>query len=63
MEDKMTNNKAIKKIYSSKIAGLLCRQGFFVIGTEPNPKKPWLDVFIFEATPQLEAAVDKIFNK
>ena len=43
-------NTKTKRIYSSKVAGLLCRQGFRVIGTEPNPKKPWLDVFLFEDT-------------
>ena len=37
-----------KKIYSSKIAGALCRRGFKVIGPEPNPRKPWLDVFFFD---------------
>ena len=42
-----------KKIYSSRIAGALCRKGFRVIGTEPNPHKPWLDVFIFEETDAL----------
>lgn len=49
-----------KKVYSSKIAGLLCRQGFKVIKTEINPKKPWLDVFVFEETPELLQAFDFI---
>lgn len=49
-----------KKIYSSKIAGILCRQGFKIIGTEPNPRKPWLDVFLFENTEALNQAFNEI---
>ena len=52
-----------KKIYSSKIAGVLCRRGFKVIGTEPNPRKPWLDVFLFEDTDALKQAFDEILIK
>lgn len=51
-----------KKIYSSKIAGALYRQGYKIIGTEPNPRKPWLDVFIFEETDALNEAFDKILT-
>jgi hypothetical protein len=28
--------------------------GFRVIKTEPNPKKPWLDVFLFKKTEELD---------
>ena len=56
----MTKNK---KIYSSKIAGILYRQGFKIIGTETNPRKPWLDVFIFEETDALKEAFDKILTE
>lgn len=55
----MTNTK---KIYSSKIAGMLCRKGFKIIGTEPNPRKPWLDVFIFEQNGALTQAFDEILT-
>lgn len=51
-----------KKIYSSKIAGELCRKGFRIIKTEPNPKKPWFDVFIFEETQPLIQAFDTILK-
>lgn len=57
---KIQNNT--KKIYSSKVAGKLCRLGFRIIGTEPNPKKPWLDVFIFEDTDQFEEALTEILT-
>lgn len=56
----MTNTK---KIYSSKIAGELCRRGFKVIGTEPNPHKPWLDVFLFKETDALKQAFDEILTR
>lgn len=55
----MTNTK---KIYSSKIAGILCRRGFKIIKTEPNPRKPWLDTFIFEETDALLQAFDEILT-
>lgn len=55
----MTNTKII---YSSKIAGQLCRKGFKVINTQPNPKKPWLDCFLFEMTPEFSKALDVIMN-
>lgn len=56
-------NTKTKKIYSSKIAGALCRRGFKIIGTEPNPRKPWLDVFIFEVTDAFNQAFDEILTK
>ena len=56
-------NTKTKRIYSSKVAGLLCRQGFRVIGTEPNPKKPWLDVFLFEDTEKFQNTLDIILSK
>ena len=52
-----------KKVYSSKIAGALCRQGFKVVKTEINPRKPWLDVFLFEETEELLKAFDNILTK
>lgn len=53
----------IKKIYSSRIAGELYRAGFTIIGTEPNNKKPWLDVFIFEVSPALLEKLDSIMEE
>lgn len=52
----------IKKVYSSKIAGMLYRRGFKIIGTEANPHKPWLDVFIFAATDAFNQAFDEILT-
>ena len=36
------------KIFSAKMANKLRKEGFWIVGTEPNMKKPWLDVFLFE---------------
>ena len=44
--------------YSSKLAGYLRQRGFKIIGTAPNMKKPQYDVFLFEDTPELRAAVN-----
>lgn len=44
----------IYKIFSSTMASKLRKAGFWIIGTEPNMKKPWLDVFLFEDTPEFQ---------
>lgn len=56
------NNVNEKIIYSSNIAGQLCRLGFKVIRTGFNSKKPWLTTFIFEYTDALQSALDDIFD-
>lgn len=57
------NNVKIKKIYSSRIANELKHRGFWIIGVEPNMKKPWFDVFLFEATDEMLAAYDQILTE
>lgn len=47
----MTNEK---KIYTRRLAYQLRCAGFRILRVEPNPKKPQLDVYIFESTPQFE---------
>lgn len=49
----------IFKCYSSKLAYYFNKLGFRMIGTEPNMKKPWLDVFLYEDTTELRQAFDK----
>lgn len=44
----------IYKIFSATMASKLRKAGFWIIGTEPNMKKPWLDVFLFEDTPEFQ---------
>lgn len=40
-------------VYSLRIASLLCEKGFKVEKVVPNPKKPWLNSYVFEKTPEL----------
>ena len=47
----------IKKIYTKKMAVYLRKQGFKIIGTEVNENKPEFDVYLFENTPDFEAAM------
>lgn len=46
-------------VYSFKVAGILVRQGFEVVDKQPNLENLNLDVFFFERTPELEAALDE----
>ena len=48
-----------KEIFSLKLASKLCEQGFKVVGTRPNPIKPWLIVYEFEATEEFLEAFRK----
>lgn len=50
----------IFKCYSGRIANELRHKGFWIIGKEPNMKKPWFDVFLFEDTPELRVAFTDI---
>lgn len=47
------------KIFSLKLARELCEQGFKIITTEPNREKPWLNVYIFEDSVELQIAVQE----
>ena len=51
------------KCYSSKLANYLRKQGFWIVDTEPNMKKPQYDVFLFEDTADLRIAVDTYCKK
>ena len=48
-----------KEIFSLELARKLCAQGFKVVGTRPNGKKPWLTVYEFEATEEFLEAFRK----
>ena len=51
------------KCYSSKLAGYLRKNGFKIIATETNLKKPQFDVFLFEDSKELRKYVDTYCNK
>lgn len=45
------------KVFTLKLARQLCDQGFKIIGTVPNAKKPWLNVYLFEDTQEFQQAL------
>lgn len=49
--------------YSAKLAGYLRKQGFKILGTRVNMKKPQYDIFLFEETKELLQAVDEYCQK
>ena len=51
------------KCYSAKLAGYLRKQGFKIVSTTVNLKKPQYDVFLFEDTLELRKAVDTYCQK
>lgn len=53
----------IFKCYSSKLAHKLIKAGFKMLDIEPNLRKPWLDVFLFEDTAQLRSIVNQYCNQ
>lgn len=60
-QNHITKTKAVR---SQRIAWLLRKEGFKIINVVPSRCRPELDVFIFEATPELCTALDQhIKNK
>lgn len=47
------------RVFTKRLANVLCQHGFFIVGTEVNSQKPWLYVYLFEDTPELRAAVQQ----
>jgi hypothetical protein len=45
------------KIFTKKLANILCKKGFILLGVEVNNKKPWLYVYLFEDTDKLREFV------
>lgn len=55
----MTNPNGTRMIFSMKYAGQLIKMGHEVIETLPNPRKPWLDMWLFK----YDDTFDEDFNK
>lgn len=51
------------KIFTKRIANMLCQQGFQIIGTEINNQKPWLYVYLFEDTENFQAALQDAMKR
>ena len=47
------------KVFTKKLANILCKQGFQIIRTELNNSKPWLYVYLFEDSDELRQAIEK----
>lgn len=45
------------KVFTKRLASILCQLGFKIVKTEVNNQKPWLLVYLFEDTPELREAV------
>ncbi len=59
----MTDKKNTYKVFTTKIANALCKKGYRVIGTTINNQKPWLNVFLFEDTPELREDIQRLTKK
>lgn len=55
----MSKESKTYKIFSLKLAKLLCDDGFQVINVIPNRQKPWLNVYLFEDNKELQLAIQK----
>ena len=55
--------KKTYKVFTKELANALCKKGFRVVGTDINNQKPWLNIFLFDDTEQLRAAVSEEVNK
>lgn len=47
-------------IYTKWVAFELCKQGFRILRTQKNKKFPDLDIYVFEDSPELQAAITNI---
>ena len=51
------------KVFTKRLANLLCQQGFKIVGTEINNRKPWLYVYLFENSEALQASVEEFLSE
>lgn len=51
------------KVFTKKLANILCKAGFQIAGTEINNDKPWLYVYLFEDSVELRDAIDKYIKE
>ena len=50
-------------VYTKRIAYELRKLGFKILRTEINPMRPQYDCWVFEATPELKSAFERLANK
>lgn len=47
-------------VFSKRVAGILCNQGFRLIKTGINNQYPKYKVYFFEDTPEFRAALERV---
>ena len=55
--------KKLYKVFTKKLANILCKAGFQIMGTEINNDKPWLYVYLFEDSEELRAAINNYIQE
>ena len=53
----------VKVVYTRWVAYELRKQGLKILRTEPNPKHPELDCWIFKDTTKFQEALEKLSQK
>ncbi len=48
------------RIYTKRIANLLCERGFRIVDIEVNNKKPWLYTYLFEDSDSLRRVLAEL---
>ena len=48
------------RIYTKRIANLLCERGFRIVDIEVNNKKPWLYTYLFEDSDSLRGVLAEL---
>lgn len=48
------------KVFTLRLAKLLCDEGYKIVGTAPNSQKPWLNIYLFEDSSELRAAISRL---
>lgn len=48
------------RIYTKRIANLLCERGFRIVDVEVNNKKPWLYTYLFEDSDSLRRVLAEL---
>ena len=51
------------KVFTKRLANLLCEQGYRVVGTEINNREPWLYVYLFENTEELRNSIEEFLSE
>lgn len=59
---KVDNMNKIFKVFTLKLARELGLRGFKPIAIEPNRKAPWLNVYLFENSEELQKLITEINN-